>query len=79
LETSFEAVGDFLQVQALAVLVLLQFAFDVGIQRLETEVSYNELLTLIQDSTPCFAHHGVLIEDIFTWKDIFHYLSFSFC
>ena len=71
-------VGSTLQVYAGAVVDALQFAYSVGLRRIEFEVGNKELLRLIQSGPPCLASIGVLIEDIWSWVPLFHSLSFNF-
>ena len=70
--------GCGLQVHTQALLLALEFAFSIGLRRLEVDVGNNELYGLLQKLGPCLAHMGVLIDDIHDWTHEFHFLSFSF-
>uniref|UniRef100_A0A2N9IE72 Reverse transcriptase zinc-binding domain-containing protein n=1 Tax=Fagus sylvatica TaxID=28930 RepID=A0A2N9IE72_FAGSY len=67
-----------IQQHAWAVLNALQFAFDIGIRRVEFEVGCYELVGLLQSNGPCLASIGTLVDDIATWKTYFEFLNFSF-
>ncbi len=74
----FRGEGCGLQVYAQALLLALDFAFNIGLRRLEVDVGNKELHGVLQKVGPCFAHMGVLVDDIHSWTHEFHFLSFSF-
>ena len=67
-----------IQQHAWAVLSALQFAFDIGIKRVEFEVGCYELVGLLQSNGPCLPSIGTLVDDIVTWKTYFEFVNFSF-
>ena len=68
---------DKLQLQALVVLAAVNFAFDVGLRRVEVDISYNELYHLLQSVGPCLAPIGTLVDDILLVKSSFSVCNFS--
>uniref|UniRef100_A0A2N9HU49 CCHC-type domain-containing protein n=1 Tax=Fagus sylvatica TaxID=28930 RepID=A0A2N9HU49_FAGSY len=76
--TQFGGGGDSLQVHAHALLLALEFAFHIGLRRLEVDVGNKELLGLLTKSGPCLASVGVVVDDIHSWQQVFPFLSFSF-
>jgi hypothetical protein len=76
--TQFGGGGDSLQVHAHALLLALEFAFHIGLRRLEVVVGNKELLGLLTKSGPCLASVGVVVDDIHSWQQVFPFLSFSF-
>ena len=74
----FKGEGCGLQVHAQALLLALDFAFNIGLRSLEVDVGNKKLHGLLQKPGPCFAHMGVLVDDIHSWTHEFHFLSFSF-
>ncbi len=74
----FRGEGCGLQVHAQALLLALDFAFNIGLLSLEVDVGNKDLHGLLQKHGPCFAHMGVLVDDIYSWTHEFLFLSFSF-
>uniref|UniRef100_A0A2N9F4S3 RNase H type-1 domain-containing protein n=1 Tax=Fagus sylvatica TaxID=28930 RepID=A0A2N9F4S3_FAGSY len=70
--------GGGLQVHAHALMLALDFAFNIGLRRLEVDVGNQELLGLVNKSGPCLASVGVVIDDIQRWNQVFPFLSYSF-
>ena len=75
---SFSGDGLLLQIHARAVLLALEFAFNIGMRRLEVDVGNQELLGLISLASPSLAPIGVLVDDIRNWFPSFHFIRFSF-
>ena len=69
--------GNGLQKYAHAVLWAINFAYDIGIRRLEVDLTNKELWGMLTSCGPCMAPIGTLVEDISAWKDLFYSLSFS--
>ena len=59
-------------------MVALKFAHSIGLGQLEVELGNQELLGLLRMTTPCLAPIGVIIEDIWSWFHLFHFINFSF-
>ena len=76
--TKFGGEGGGLQVYAHALLLALEFAFNIGLRILEVDVGNQELLGLLKKPGPCLASVGVVIDDIHSWNQVFPFLSFSF-
>ena len=55
---------DKLQLQALVVLTAVQFAFDVGLQHLDIELTFQDLLSLLKTDGSCLASIGTLVDEI---------------
>jgi hypothetical protein len=70
--------GNGLQKYAHAVLWAINFAYDIGIRRVEVDLTNKELWGMLTSCGPCMAPIGTLVEDISAWKDLFYSLSFSF-
>ena len=75
---SFSGDGSLLQIHAKAVLLALEFAFSIGMRRLEVDVGNQELLGLVSLASPSLAPIGVLVDDIRNWFPSFHFIRFSF-
>uniref|UniRef100_A0A2N9F4D6 RNase H type-1 domain-containing protein n=1 Tax=Fagus sylvatica TaxID=28930 RepID=A0A2N9F4D6_FAGSY len=69
---------DKLQLQALVVLTAVQFAFDVGLRYLDIELTFSNLLSLLNSDGSCLAPIGTLVDDILCVKQLFHFCQFSF-
>ena len=67
-----------IQMHAVAVLLAVQFAYDMGFRRLEVDIPYKDLLLLLQDDDTCFAPIGPLIDDILWIKNSCSFCKFSF-
>ena len=76
--TRFGGEGGGLQVHAHAMLLALEFSFNIDLRRLEVDVGNQELLGLLKKPRPCLAPVGVVIDDIHSWTQVFPFLSFSF-
>ena len=72
------ACDSILQMQAVAVLSAVQFAFDMGFRRLQVDIPYKELLLLLQADDTCLAPIGHLIDDILWVKRSCYFCHFSF-
>ena len=55
---------DKLQLQAFVVLTAVQFAFDVGLQHLDIELTFQDLLSLLKTDGSCLASIGTLVDEI---------------
>uniref|UniRef100_A0A2N9F3X0 Reverse transcriptase domain-containing protein n=1 Tax=Fagus sylvatica TaxID=28930 RepID=A0A2N9F3X0_FAGSY len=77
LEDSLMRNNELLQVHAKAVLVVLKFAYDVGLRFLLVEVENQELCSLIQAGSPCFDPIGVIVDDICFWIPLFSSICFG--
>ena len=60
------------------VLTAVQFAFDVGLQHLDIELTFQDLLSLLKTDGSCLASIGTLVDDILFVKQLFHFCQFSF-
>jgi hypothetical protein len=78
METKVEGRGPMVQIQAEAMGIAIQFAFDIGLRHLEVEVGCSDLIALILKGPPCGASCGVLVDDICWWVPRFNVLNFSF-
>ena len=67
-----------LQQYAHAVLLAIQFAHDIGIRRVEVDLTNKELWGLLTSRGPCMAPIGSIVEDIRAWTVSFCSLNFSF-
>jgi hypothetical protein len=56
MESKIMECGDTLQTQAWAVLADIKFAHYIVVQRLEMEVGFQELLSLVKMGSPCLAY-----------------------
>ncbi len=70
--------GSKIQMQAVAVLLAVQFAFDMGFRHLEVDIPYKELLLLLQSDDTCLAPIGPLIDDILWVKSQCYFCLLSF-
>jgi hypothetical protein len=74
--SQFGGEGGSLQVHAHAMLLALEFAFNIGLRRLEVDDGNQELLGLLTKPGPCLAPVGVVVDDIHSWTQVFPFLSF---
>jgi hypothetical protein len=69
---------DKFQLHALIVIKALQFAYEVGLRRLEVDLVCKDLCSMLNSDTVCFAPNGNLVDDIFVSCQRFSFCSFSF-
>ena len=78
LQQKVEACDSILQMQVVAILSVVQFAFDMGFRRLEVDIPYKELLLLLQADDICLAPIEPLVDDILWVKSSCSFCQFSF-
>jgi hypothetical protein len=78
LQQKVETCDSKIQMQAVAVLSAVQFAFDMGFRQLEVDIPYKELLLLLQADDICLAPIGPLVDDILWVKSSCYFCQFSF-
>uniref|UniRef100_A0A2N9F838 RNase H type-1 domain-containing protein n=1 Tax=Fagus sylvatica TaxID=28930 RepID=A0A2N9F838_FAGSY len=55
---------DKVQIHALIVIKALQFAYEVGLRRLEVDLVCKDLCSILKSDSTCFAPNGNLLDDI---------------
>ena len=78
LQQKVETCDNKLQLQAVVVLSVVQFACDMGFRWLEVDIPYKELLLLLQADDMCLAPIGSLVDDILWVKSSCSFCQFSF-
>ena len=78
LQQKVETCDSKIQMQAVAVLSAIQFAFDMGFRQLEIDIPYKELLLLLQADDICLAPIEPLVDDILWVKSSCYFCQFSF-
>ena len=78
LQQKVETCDSKIQMQAVAVLSAVQFAFDMGFRQLEVDIPYKKLLLLLQADDICLAPIGPLVDDILWVKSSSYFCQFSF-
>ena len=78
LQKKVEACDSKSQMQAMAILTAVQFAFEMGFRRLEVDIPYKELILWLQADDICLAPIGPLIDDILWVKNACYFCQFSF-
>jgi hypothetical protein len=69
---------DKVQIHALVVIKALQFAYEVGLRRLEVDLVCKNLCSILKSDTKCFAPNGNLFDDISVSCQRFSFCSFAF-